>query len=120
MDTTSPTQATQHPFDASRLATLAESSNLLLGLDRKLTKTQEEPMQLPETNPIPGTLHGFGETTRAKRNVVFSDGGMQASQNRFYSEYHHVPAPVCDMRPTEEVFGGSSRLVGRGPMLRRT
>lgn len=108
----------------TNLATLAEASSLLLGLDRKLTRTQDEPFSLPTQSPIPATIQpinsGFGETTRQKRDVVFSDGGWSANQARIDSAYQYVSHPVCDIRSTPEMFGDSSRLVGRSPMLRRT
>ena len=108
----------------TNLATLTEASNLLLGLDRKLTKTQAEPSALPQLSPIPATIQvansGFGETTRQKRNVLFSDAGWGANQARIDSAYQFVQHPVCDVRPTQEMFGDSSRLVGRSPMLRRS
>ena len=108
----------------SHLATLADASSLLLGIDRKLTRVDEEPSALPAVNPIPAVYQvinsGYGETTRARRNVVFSDGGLQQSTDRIQSAYQYVPYPVCDGRPTAEVLGTSSRLNGRSPMLRRT
>lgn len=108
----------------SRLATIAEASNLLLGLDRKLTRIQEEPAALPQESPIPMAFQavnsGFGETTRQKRYVVFSDGGDRYSKARIESAWHPVEAPICDTRPTSQVLGESSRLDGRSPMLRRT
>jgi hypothetical protein len=108
----------------SHLATLADASSLLLGIDRKLTRVDEEPGALPAANPIPAAYQpinsGFGETTRARRNVVFSDGGFKQSTDRIESAHQYVPFPVCDGRPTIEVLGNSSRLQGRSPMLRRT
>jgi hypothetical protein len=58
------------------------------------------------------------EMTREKRHVLQSDGGFLAHENRIASEVYYVPAP-CDVRETTVVFGDSSRLVGRSPMLRK-
>lgn len=111
-------------MDTLNLAPIAEASNILLGLDRKLSKVQEEPKALPLQSPIVGVVQdinsGFGETTRQRRNVVFSDGGWNNTQKWFDSTYQYIQGPVCDARPTDEMFGGSSRLDGRSPMLRRT
>ncbi len=108
----------------SHLATLADSSSLLLGIDRKLSRTQDEPSALPSASPVPAAYQpinsGFGETTRARRNVVFADGGFRQSTDRIESAYQYVPFPICDGRPTHDVLGNSSRLQGRSPMLRRT
>jgi len=106
-------------MNTQHLTSLADASNLLLGLDRKLTRVQQEPAALPAQNPIPGILHGFGETTRAKRNIVFSDGGSDFSNQRFASEYQFIPVPVCDPRDTTAVLGMPSRLEGRAPIVRR-
>jgi hypothetical protein len=106
------------------LASLAEASSLLLGIDRKLTRIQEEPSALPTVNPIPAAFNavnsGFGETTRARRHVVFSDGGFQQSTERIESAHQYVAHPICDGRPTTGVLGSPSRMEGRAPMLRRT
>jgi hypothetical protein len=104
----------------SHLATLADASSLLLGIDRKLTKIQKEPESLPAQSPVPGTLlHGMGEVTRARRNVVWSDGGISEADKRFYSEFYPVAAP-CDSRLTEEVLGTSARLLDRPSIVRRS
>ena len=107
----------------STLATLAESSNLLLGIDRKLSRTQEEATPLPSQSPIPNMIQpvnsGHGETTRLRRNAVFHDARFDAHKKRMESSYQFIPGVVCDGRPTEQVVGGSSRLVGRAQMLRR-
>ena len=56
--------------------------------------------------------------TREKRNVIPSDAGFQASENRFQSELHFIPPP-CDIRETMAIFGSASRLIGRSEMLRK-
>lgn len=98
------------------LSTIADSSNLLLGLERKMSKLQAEATPMQSFSPIPGNVSEFGETTREKRNVMFSDGGRGFSNARFESERQYVHVPVCDQFDT---FGTSSRLVGRNPMIRK-
>lgn len=108
---------------SNTLATIAESSNLLLGIDRKLSRDHQEATPLPQQSPIPNMIHpinsGFGETTRLRRNAVFHDARYDAQKNRMESSHQFIPGVVCDGRPTEQVLGGSSRLVGRAQMLRR-
>lgn len=58
------------------------------------------------------------EQTREKKSLVPSDAGFKAQENHFQSEFHFIPPP-CDPRETTAIFGSSSRLVGRGPMLRK-
>lgn len=103
-------------MNTSTLATLADSSSLLLGLDRKISKVQAEPTSLVPLNPVPGHVSTLGETTREKRNIVFNDGGYQQSSDRFTSEYQFAALPVCDQFDT---FGTSSRLVGRNPQIHK-
>lgn len=111
-------QSNQQHTTTSELATLAESSNLLLGITRPLSKLAREAEPLPQTSPIPSRVSGFGSETRLKRYVSMSDSGYADSSKRFYSEYYHLPAPICDTRPTEEMFGAPSRLNGRAPIMR--
>lgn len=96
-------------------ASLAEASNLLLGLDRKLTRIQNEPSPLPVQNPVPAKYIGMGEVTRVRKTVQFKDGGEGYSNERFQSEWYPIQAPVCDTRDTSGVLGDASRLIGRGP-----
>lgn len=103
----------------SQLASIADASSLLLGLDRKLARVHAEPPALPLVTPNPGPLSSMGEVTRVKNSVAFADAGMGFANERFQSEFHYVPAPICDERPTEGVHGTSSRLIGRAPMLRK-
>lgn len=104
----------------SNLATLADASSLLLGLDRKLTRVQVEPRSLPTSSPIPGTLgQTFGENTRGARLQVQPDAGYRSSTARFESEYQFVGMP-CDPRDAAGVIGEASRLAGRAEMLRKS
>jgi hypothetical protein len=91
-----------------------DSSNLILGYTREpLSKIQAELKPLPQQNPHPGRLSFMGEITRTKRNIMYSDGGRQFSDERFDSEHYPVDAPVCDSyMPT------FSRLIGRGPIVK--
>jgi hypothetical protein len=99
------------------IESIADSSSILRGLGRTLSKVQDPVPEIPEKNPVPGNVSRYAEVTRARRNVVFSDGGKAASDSRFESEKYPIPAP-CDMRDTDVVFGKSSRLIGRGPVMR--
>jgi len=102
----------------SHLATLADSSSLLLGLGRPLSEADHGAPPIPRENPVPGILSGFGESTRFDKNVTWFDSGMSYSTERFQSEMYPIQAPMCDGRNTTQIFGSSSRLDGRGPMLK--
>lgn len=99
----------------SLAANLTEASNLLLGIDRKLTKIQTEPSPLPKTNPVPPAYIGLGAVTRVRKTVQFRDGGAGYANERLHSEFYHIQAPVCDLRDTPGIMGDPSRLIGRGP-----
>jgi hypothetical protein len=96
-----------------------EASSILKGLGRKLSRVQDPAPEIPATSAVEGTVSRYAEITRAKRNVVFEDGGNGASIARFESEKYPIPAP-CDMRDITHIFGESSRLIGRSPIMRHT
>lgn len=100
-------------------AALADASALLLGMDRKLTRVQSEPVPLPLANPLPAKYVGMGDVTRVRKTVQFADGGLGYNNERLQSEWYPIQAPVCDLRDTPGVLGDSSRLIGRAPLLRR-
>ena len=103
-------------MNTDTLATLADSSSLLLGLHRPLAKVQVEPSPLPLSNPVPGYVSGIGETTRERRNVTFSDAGRKQSDDRFASEHQFAALPICDQFDT---FGSASRMDGRQPIMKK-
>jgi hypothetical protein len=102
------------------LATLADASSLLLGLDRKNSRVQSEPGSLPLANPIPGQVdQTYGEITRAHRIQVQPDAGWSFASRRFESEFLFAPPP-CDPRDSEGVLGSQARMTGRAEMMRRS
>lgn len=97
-------------------AQLAEASNLLLGVDRKISKIQDEPKSLPVENPVPAAFVGLGEVTRVRKTVQFRDAGEQYAKARMDSEwYPNIGSPVCDLREVPGLLNDPSRLIGRGP-----
>ena len=105
-----------HMNTQDTIAKLAESSNLLLGLGRPLSKVETEPQPITQQSPVPGLVSPFGETTREKRNIVQGDAGYAYSAQRFASEVQFVPLPLCE---NNDIFGSSSRLIGRQPMMKK-
>lgn len=108
--------------DPSNLATLADSSSLLLGLGRPLSKLPSEPPPLPTMSPVAAAFldANNSEVTRMQKNQAWWDSGWAFSSQRFASEQHPGPASiVCDGRPTDVIFGSSSRLDGRSPAILR-
>jgi hypothetical protein len=98
----------------SVLANRAEAFNLLLGLNQKASKTKNEPGPLPEVSPISGVVLPFGSTSRSVRGPgFFTEASEQMSWHRFQSSYHPVLAPICDIRPNEQVVGVQGRLQDR-------
>lgn len=107
-------------MDRSReLSTLVESSNLLLGIERPLSKLGKPVEPLPMNSPLTGRLGGMGDTTRMKRYVAQSDSGYGDSSRRFWSEWYPLAAPYCDTRDNGGVLGEASRLIGRDPVVKK-
>lgn len=96
---------------------LVDASNQLNNLDRPLSKMTAQPSSMPSISSVPGRMGQYGEVTRAHRSVAFSDAGMAFNTGRLESEVYPIPAPLCDLRGTFQVFGEPSRYDGRDPAI---
>ncbi len=96
---------------------LVEASNALTNLQRPLSKVQDTLPPLPTVSSIPGRVGQYGEVTRAHRSVSMSDAGLSFNTARLQSEVYPIPAPLCDLRGTFQVFGEPSRYDGRDPVV---
>lgn len=97
-------------MSSAELQALVNSSNHLLGLQRKLTKNQAAAAGMPRLNPLrPAVLdERYGSVlTRSKKSAL-----QPQYSDRMTSEYYPLPAPRIDF-----ISGASSRLIGREPAV---
>lgn len=88
-----------------------DSSNLILGIGRKLSKAQEEPSMLPSKSPVPSIMPFRIEGPSRKDSRLTR--GSDHSLSRFQSEWYPLPAPFCDPRPSMDLVGDPTRITGR-------